>query len=350
MNKKRIIAFLVLLAVVVCICKSRDKEVKREFFAMDTYMTVVCYGDRAEEAAEAAVNEVRALDERLSAENPDSEISLINSQGYGKISADTSKIIKIAGEVYSVTDGCFDITIYPLMKAWGFTDKAYRVPAQDELLDNRAKVNGEGVSLGQDDTFVRLYENQQIDLGGIAKGYASDRIMGIFEEYGLTGGIVSLGGNIQFYGKKPKRDISDYFGNTGYSCGVKDPNSPTDATKYIGILKNAEGAVITSGAYERYFEDEATGKKYHHILNPATGYPAESDLKSVTIVSSRGVLADALSTALYVMGRDKACEFWRQHGNELAFEMCLMDDTDRVYITKGLAENFESEYNTEMIE
>lgn len=348
--KKRILIIFIMLTAAGLIYKGHEKEVSREIFAMDTYMRITCYGDRAEEAADAAVREIKDLDGRLSAENPDSEVAEINARGYSGISSDTSRIIKMAGRIYDVTEGSFDITVYPLMKLWGFTDKEYRLPEHNEIQDMLRYVNGAGVCLEENDMAVRLMKKQRVDFGGIAKGFASDRIMEIFREYALSAGIVSLGGNVQFYGKKPRRDLSDYFIDPGYRCAIKDPDNPYDGTKYIGIIKNADGAVITSGAYERYFDDKVSGKRYHHILNPMTGYPAESDLKSVTIVSSQGMLADALSTALYVMGRDKACDFWRQHGSELGFDMCLMDDMDRVYVTKELSEKFETEYEVTVIE
>ena len=142
-------------------------------------------------------------------------------------------------------------------------------------------------------TRVKLGKNMKIDLGGIAKGYTSSRVMQIFKDCGVTSGLVSLGGNVQALGTKTD--------GTDWQIAIENPDKSSD---YIGVVSVKDKAVITSGGYERYFEKN--GKTYHHILDPKTGYPAESGLKSVTIVSDNGTLADALSTSLFVMGKEDA--------------------------------------------
>lgn len=174
----------------------------------------------------------------------------------------------------------------------------------------------------------------EIDLGGIAKGYTSSRIMDIFKEYDVDSGLVNLGGNVQTY--RTKTDGSKW------RVAVQ---SPEDESQYIGVVDVSDKAVITSGGYERYFEQD--GKIYHHIIDPATGYPAESGLKSVTIVSDDGTLADGLSTSLFIMGKDKACEFWKAHSDE--FDFVLLTDDDSMYISEGIADDYSSDYEYEVI-
>lgn len=307
-----------------------------EIFAMDTYMTITCYGENCEAAVQAAEAEIERLDAMLSVGNAESEISVINANGSGPVSDDTAAMIERALEVYRTTDGAFDITVYPLMQLWGFTTGNFAVPDEASLQAALARVGSDTVQCA--DGKVTLADGQGIDLGGIAKGFTSDRLMEVFAEYGLSGGLVSLGGNVQFYGTKPD--------GTLWRCGIQDPHAP-DGDSYLGVLQTSSNAVITSGAYERYFTDEATGKTYHHILDPATGYPAQSGLISVTIVTPQGVLGDGLSTACYVMGLDKSIDYWRQYGTD--FDLILMTDDDTVYITEPLAESFESDYPTYVI-
>lgn len=305
-----------------------------EIFAMDTYMTVTCYGDRCEEALEASLAEIDRLDRLLSVGKEASEISLLNAQGSGNISEDTAAMVKAALEIYDTTGGAFDITVYPLMELWGFTTGNFAVPDEARLAELLALVGSDRIEYDESSLRLTLAEGQGIDLGGIAKGFASGRLMQIFEEYDLVSGMVWLGGNVQCYGTKTDGSL--------WRCGIQDPRDPDNSNRFLGIVSVADKAVITSGAYERYFEDEETGEIYHHILDPKTGYPSDSGLASVTIVSSDGTLADALSTACYVMGLEEATNYWREYGDD--FDMILMTEDGIVYVTEPLAENFTSDF------
>ena len=148
--------------------------------------------------------------------------------------------------------------------------------------------------------------------------------------------MVSLGGNIQAIGTKPD--------GISWKVGIRDPKGGQQ--DYIGVLSVENQAVVTSGGYERYFEEN--GETYIHIINPRTGYPADGDLLSVTIVSKDGTLADGMSTALYIMGYEKACQFWRQHREE--FNVILVTDDGKIHISENLKGNFQTEWELEMIE
>lgn len=311
-----------------------------ELFAMDTYMTVTCYGDQCEEALQASLAEIQRLDKLLSVGNEDSEISQLNAQGSGTISEDTAVMVEKALEIYDTTDGAFDITVYPLMKLWGFTTGDFAVPDEDELQMLLTQVGSDRLNFDQDTSVLTLgSDGQGLDLGGIAKGYTSDRLMEIFEQYGLVSGQVSLGGNVQCYQRKTDGSL--------WRCGIKNPLDPDNSSSFLGILTIEDKAVITSGAYERYFVDDATGKTYHHILDPESGYPADSGLISVTIVSDSGMLADGLSTACYVMGLEEASAYWREYGDD--FDMILMTEDGEVYVTEPLEESFTSDFTTHVI-
>ena len=218
------------------------------------------------------------------------------------------------------TGGAFDITIAPLVTAWGITSDTPRVPSQEEIASLLPLVGSEHVHI--DGNRVTLDAGCSVDLGGIAKGYASDRVAQIFREQGVTG-TASLGGNVYVSGKK-----SD---GSAWRVAIRDPQNTDD---YAAVLALEDVFAITSGGYQRNFT-APDGTVYQHILNPKTGCPVQSDLLSVTIVSDSGTLADACSTALYVMGEQEAVNFWRQTGG---FEMVLITADGRLLYTPGLAE------------
>lgn len=339
-KKNRIIAGILTFCCLFasgCGQKKEIPKVQKDIFAMDTYMSITGYGDRAEEAVDASLKEIQRLDKMLSVGNPSSEISLINSAGTGSVSDDTAVMIAKALEVGDRTNGRFDITIYPLMVEWGFTSDNFHVPEKDRLDQLLTRVDYKEVQLDRENNTVTIGEEQGIDLGGIAKGFTSDRIMEIFREYGLTSGMVTLGGNVECLGTKTDGSL--------WRCGIKDPYN-TEAM--LGVVSIQDRAVITSGAYERNFTDEKTGKLYHHIIDPLTGYSAEEGLISVTIVSESGMLADALSTSMYILGLDGAIDYWKTYGSD--FDMILMTDTDQVYITEGIKDCFTSDYETIVVE
>lgn len=316
---------------------SGEIEAEREVFAMDTYMTLKTYGERAEEAIDAAAAEINRLDQLLSTEKEESEIYILNENGSEILSADTAELIGRAIELNRSTGGVFDITIYPLMQEWGFTTQDYKVPGEDKIKELLAFVDATRIEFDEDEGFVSLPDHVKVDLGGIAKGYTSSRIMDIYEDYGLTGGIVSLGGNVQIYGVKPDR--------SKWNVAVQYPDSSASSGEYLGILEMNEGeAVITSGGYERYFEQD--GVTWHHILDPGTGYSADSGLTSVTVISEDGTLADALSTSLFIMGKEKALSYWKENSD--LFDVILMEENGNITVTDGASAKFTSDCEFEI--
>ena len=303
-----------------------------DVYAMTTTMQLGAYGDRAAEAVQAAAEEIVRLDKLLSVGNPESEIAKINAEGEGEVSADTLAMLKKAVKVHERSGGALDISVYPMMELWGFTTEEYRVPSQEEIDGILPLVDQDLMEIEEreEGALVRLAEGQGIDLGAVAKGFTSDRVAQIFRSYGLESGLIYLGGNVHCLGSKP--------GGADWRIGIQDPGN---SAGIVGVLAVSGKAVITSGAYERYFKDEETGKTYHHILDPATGCPAETGISSVTIVSPDGTLADSLSTACFVMGLEKSVEYWREYGDD--FEMIIMDDDGLIHLTEGLEKSFTSE-------
>lgn len=337
-------ALTLVLCIAFCGCGRSDKDtikteekttetndvVTKEVFAMDTVMTLTAYGENARQAVYEAEKEIERLNELLSIGIEESEVSIVNDSGSEYLSEDTAFLVGRSMELYERTGGAFDITIYPLMEEWGFTTQQYKVPDKNKIMELQENVDASKIEFDAGSKFISLPENVKIDLGGIAKGYTSDKIMKIYEKYNVAAGIVSLGGNVQVY--KTKTD------GTLWKVAVENPDGAGD---YLGVISVKDKAVITSGGYERYFEKD--GITYHHIIDPATGYPAESGLKSVTIVSEDGTLADGLSTSLFVMGKEKALEYWKKNRGE--FDMIIEDEDDKITITEGIEEYFTSDFD-----
>lgn len=334
---KRAVAAIALLGIGIAVAyfwKNENKSATRKLFAMDTYMEITAYGRKSEEAVAAAVTEIERLDALLSTGSETSEITMLNRNKEAVVSEDSAYLLKRSMELWESTEGAFDITIYPVMKAWGFAGETFQVPEENELGNLLTYVDASRIAFDGEKNKVVLPEQVEIDFGGIAKGYTSARVAQIMKEYHIKSAKLNLGGNVQTVGEKTD--------GSAWRIAIK---SPDDTFPYLGVISVKDKAVITSGGYERYFEEN--GIIYHHIIDPKTGRPAQSGLCSVTIVCEDGTLADGLSTALYVMGKDKAIAYWKEHKDE--FEAVLMDDIGMLYVTEGLADSFSSESAYEIV-
>lgn len=310
-------------------CASGEKKkAEAELYAMDTVMDLTIYATNAEEALSAAQEEIYRLDGLLSYTRSDSQVSAINRGAGGavEVPVEVMDLVSTAVAISQRTDGAFDITVAPLVQAWGFYTGEYTVPDK-EALDEILPLVGSGlIRLDPGAKTVELEKTgMSIDLGGIAKGYASDVLVEMMKDRGVSSALLALAGNISAVGTKPGGDL--------WRVAVRDPR---DGSAYVGILSVSNLTVATSGGYERYFE--SGGKRYHHIIDPKTGVPADSDLTSVTVISQSGTTADALSTGLFVMGMDKALALWRASKD---FEAVFVTQDDRVVVTEGIADRFE---------
>lgn len=290
------------------------QKTEREVFAMDTFMKLTFYGDKGESAMKQVVREIYRLEKLFSVTKTDSDIARINAASGSAISVEpeTYELVRRCKSFADETEGLFDISIYPVVKIWGFTTGQYRVPSSEECQMAVKKVDYKKIEL-LSGSRVRIRLDMAIDLGAAAKGYLSQRIMTMCREQGVESAIVSLGGNVQTMGKKPD--------GTSYTVGITDP---ADGTGLFGTMQVEDQAVITSGIYQRNFEKE--GQFYHHIMDKRTGMPAKNSLASVTVIADEGDRADALATALYVMGEEKAREYQKKHP-ELQMVLIRQDGT-----------------------
>lgn len=216
--------------------------------------------------------------------------------------------------------GAFDPTVYPLVCLWGFPSGEYHIPTEAELTGALAHTGAQHLQL--DGAAAALDAGCSVDLGGIAKGYAAEQCAHQLEDAGAQAAMLSLGGNVQTVGSKPD--------GTAWQVGIADPKDPSSAIAVVRFTGSK--ALVTSGDYQRYFEQD--GVRYHHILDPQTGRPVQNGLRSVTILADSGTLADGLSTALFVMGLERATEFWRASSD---FEAVFITDDGVIYATEGAA-------------
>ena len=293
--------------------------------AMDTVMDLSVYGG-SQELMDRARERVLELEGVLSTTDPGSEIYALNRTGSAELSGDAAALLARGLELCRETEGALDLSIYPVVRAWGFTTGEYRVPETEELAELLEHVDYTKIAC-PDAGSVALPEGMELDLGGVAKGYTGDRLIELLRESGITSALLNLGGNVQTLGSKPD--------GAPWQVAVQSP----EGEGYLGYLSISDQAVVTSGGYERYFED-GEGNIYWHIMDPTTGYPAKSGLISVTVVGEEGVYCDALSTALFIMGEEDAISFWRAHGD---FELLLVTEDGRLLVTEGLADRFRSE-------
>lgn len=330
--KKRILCAL--LAVVLCACAlagcSRE-PVESTTFAMDTVMNFTLYGgwdrEKTKETRDWMTSRLAYCDEMFSATDESSDIAQVNRAAGQPVELKnpTAELLSQALELCRVTDGALDITAYPAVKAWGFTQEEHRVPSEEELAELAARIDYSAVQL--EGNTVTLPEGVEIDLGAVAKGFAGDETAATARESGVASALLDLGqSTIVAVGSKP--------GGKPWRIGVVDPAQPES---YFAVVELVDMAMGTSGGYQRYFEQD--GITYWHILDPDTAAPARSGLASVTVVAPSALTCDGLSTALFVMGLEEGAAFWRNHP-ELEFDVIFVTEDGEIYRTAGLEGRF----------
>lgn len=296
---------------------------------MGTVMSLKAYGENADASLQEVKRAALRLEHLLSRFLPNSEISAINKHAGlspQKLSPETYDVLTQAVQIAGICQSGFDITVGPLVNLWN-VNKSDAKPPDTLIKQVLPLVDYRDVILDPDQTKAGLRQiGQSIDLGGIGKGYASAKFVEICKNQGITSAFVNIGGNVATLGRKPNGE--------SWRIGIQHPRKESSL---VGLVCVSDKAVVTSGDYQRYFIDEA-GNKYHHIIDPTTGYPAQSGLISVTIVADNATIADALSTAVFVAGMQKGLALIRRFpGTEAIF----IDEKLQVNVTIGLKDNFQ---------
>lgn len=304
----------------------RTVEHNGYLIAMDTIMEFTVYGFGGEKGLGRCTELVQELEELFSVTDPNSALYALNETGtMAQPNEHFLALLDLAEELGERTDGALDVTVYPVVRAWGFTGEQYRVPEETELAELLKYVDYSAVSWSENG--IMLPDGMMLDFGSLAKGYAGELAASALREMGVTSALLNLGGNVQTVGTKPD--------GSNWRIAVKNPMNP-ESGEYLGILSLNDEAAVTSGGYERYFEEN--GMRYWHIIDPASGKPADSGLISVTVVGKSGALCDGLSTSLFILGTEAALEYWREWGG---FEAILVEEDGTVTVTAGLANRFE---------
>nr|WP_202630118.1 FAD:protein FMN transferase [Clostridium botulinum] len=311
-------------------CNSKPEEpVSRETYLMGTIINIKAYGKNADKAVQASVDKISDIENKMSLNISTSEVNKINKNaGIApvKVSKNTFDVVK-ASLIYSEkSKGFFDITVEPLVSIWGIgTDKA-RIPSKDEISTALKLINYKDVVINEKKSTIMLKrKGQAIDLGAIAKGYTADELKKVLLNYNVSSAFLSLGGNVYVLGNKPDK--------TPWKIGVQNPLEPRG--DYLGIVSVSDKSVVTSGNYERFFE--RNGKRYHHIFDTKTGYPAEKGLISVSIISDKSIDGDALSTSVYTLGLDEGKKLIE---SLKGVEAIFVTNDKKVYVTSGLKDIF----------
>lgn len=324
LNKKSLIA-VILCAVIVFGIVSYDfisgrSSCEKTSVAMGTVVTVKLFGFGAKNDLDKIETEINGLENSvLSWRKEGSDVYRIN-KGSGTQVSVSPDTVKIIGQCIDISDDCggvFDITIGNITKLWDFGGNNQRLPSDDEIKTALGSVGYKNVSISGN--AVQIKKGQSLDLGAVGKGFVCDKIKELLDKGRTKSAVVSVGGSLLIYG------------NRTFSVGIVNPDNDKQS---MGTLKLKDTCVSTSGNYEKYFEQD--GKRYHHILNATTGYPATSEFKSVTVVCESGLISDALSTVCYIAGYRKSIEILKKFDAEAVF----IFNNNAVRVTDGLSGKF----------
>ncbi|TXT44615.1 MAG: thiamine biosynthesis lipoprotein [Spirochaetes bacterium] len=296
-SMRKISRLLVLLLVISACAPNARGEINRTDLVLGTVCTLRLVDGGSNRTADEIFKRLKAIEDTMSANKDGTQIAEINAHAGKdavKIGADTMFVLQKALEYARKTEGALDPSIGPLVKLWNIGTDDARIPGKEEIRSTLSLIDYRKVQINPTALTVRLpLPGMKLDLGAIAKGYAADEIARILEKHRVRAAVVDLGGNVLVFGKK--KDGSPW------RVGVQDPSS--DRGEYIGLVAGEAMTVVTSGIYERFFIED--GVRYHHLLDPKTGFPAKNNLVSVTIIASSSIDADALSTSAFILGLEK---------------------------------------------
>lgn len=335
MKNIRKIAVFVLVIVILSIIvytiysNNSNKISERTEFVLGTFVQIKLFKPYPEELFDEMFSIIKDIENKMSINIENSEVNEINKnagKSYVQVSPETFFVIEKGKYYSSISNGHFDISIGPLVKLWNIGSDKARVPSQNEIDIALTKIDYNDILLDKSNTSVKLANEEMIiDLGGIAKGYAGDRVAEFLKSKGIDKAIIDLGGNILVIGQK---DDSEKW-----NIGIQNPFESRN--KHLGIVKLKDKTIVTSGVYERNFVEN--GITYHHILNPFTGYPVENSLVGVSIIADNSIDADGLSTSAFSLGIEKGLELI----NSLdGVDAIFIDNNKNVFITKGLEDSF----------
>ncbi|MCI1966386.1 MAG: FAD:protein FMN transferase [Oscillospiraceae bacterium] len=338
-GKKNIIAVLVVVFCAAAVfagyywyqAEQRPASYESSNFAMGTYIQQTVYGKNAQTAAQSALSQITQLENRISWRIDSSDVARLNeAAGTDWISIDpkTASLLSVSLDVAEKSNGAYDPTILPVSSLWDFGGENQHVPAASEIQEFIPYVDFQNLRINEEDSAASLKQHfMAVDLGGIGKGAACDDAVEAYRGAGADYGIIAVGGSVGVYGSKAD--------GSPWRIVIRDPATQDDSAGSMGQIELNSGFISTSGTYEKTFTQN--GVTYHHLLNPKTGYPENNGLVSVTVQADNGALSDVLSTACFVLGREKGEKLLAEYGAEGIF----IDSANKVYATNGLKDTFQ---------
>ena len=316
---KQFAAFAIVIMTVLlsgCTAGTGTEAYSDTRFMLDTVCTIEYGGKDAQAAVDAAFERISDIQSETDFYNESSTISEFNRAAAGipvKLDADTAEIIKTALEIYEHSGGVFDITVAPVAQLWNFKDTSDREPPSDEEIKQQLEYIGSDKLIFDyaSKTLEKTKDGVKIDLGGAAKGYAADAAAEVLKSRGADYALINLGGNVYAFGSNPKKRSGEW------QIGIQKPFADSGTYSQTADIQGS-GAVVTSGIYQRGFKHK--GRLYHHILNPFSGYPAETEFSGVTVKADNALLADCLSTACIILDNESAAKLAESYGTEIYTE------------------------------
>lgn len=319
--------FACLLLVPLCLfsagCETKNAYLTTEFFAMNTFVSLsVDGGDTA--FAEDLKADILSIEKTFSATYENSETTTLSDGTY--VSDRMQEVLAFSLKTAADTDGTFDPTLGSLIRLWNVNGVDPRVPSDEQVTQALSECGYRKISLSREGVYRCDDPNVKLDFGAIVKGYAGQKQIERLKENGIENAAVNIGGNVSVIGSSEQNRKK---GTVGWTVGI---NNPFDTSTLLGTLTTTDTTVSVSGSYERYFEEN--GLRYHHIFDSKTGYPARSGLVSVAVVARDGMTADALSTALFVLGVEDGIKLYESEKFE--FEALFCTENGEVYATDGM--------------
>lgn len=303
-------------------CKQLNPS-KESRFLLDTVVEITIYDNNSQKLINQLFEKIRNMEDKYSRHVADSEISKINNEPKVPInvSEDTFDLIEQGLYFGTISNGLFDISIGPLVDLWRINEENPRVPSQSDINSTKLKVDYRNISLDSENKTISIPNGTSLDMGAIAKGFITDKLVSVLREKNVSSALLNLGGNLYLHGSKPDGSL--------WTVGIRNPFGLQG--DYIGTVLVKDMSVVTSGIYERFFEVD--GKRYHHILNPKTGYPEDNELASVSVLSPSSTKCDGLSTTCFLLGLHDGMKLIEELDN---VEAIMVTRDKQIYLSSGI--------------
>jgi len=345
MNYKRFIFAIIILMIILLgiyfingdqLFNDKDKEAQKAEgteFIMNTFVRISIYDKDSEVVLSNTFRKLRYLENIFSKTIEESDINKLNNNAgiaAVEVNKNTYDILKESHKFAEITEGSFDPTIGPLISLWGIGTDDQKVPTENEIRQAVGKVNYKDIEFLDSNRVYLKKSGMSLDLGAIAKGYAADNIIEYYEQRDIESAYINMGGNIYVYKRKADNSL--------WKIGIRDPDQSRGGI--IAILNLEDTSVVTSGNYERYFLKD--GVRYHHIINPETGYPAKNGIISSTVISHNSSYADALSTSFYILGVERSFDLVEKLKD---IKIILLTEDNKAYVSEKLKAKVEFTVN-----